>query len=80
MIKRLAFPVNDQERSQDVTECSDVGECDSSQGICNCPDGFEGRACERLSCPTSSMVLFLYPTSHIHINIHIHIVIRNLTI
>ena len=34
-----------------VTECSSRGNCDYGKGVCTCQDGFEGRACERLSCP-----------------------------
>ena len=34
-----------------VTECSSRGNCDYSSGTCSCQEGFEGRACERLSCP-----------------------------
>ena len=33
------------------TECSSRGNCDYGTGKCTCQEGFEGRACERLSCP-----------------------------
>ena len=33
------------------TECSSRGNCDYGTGTCTCQEGFEGRACERLSCP-----------------------------
>lgn len=33
------------------TECSDMGVCDRTYGVCNCMEGFEGAACERLKCP-----------------------------
>ncbi|CAN0124304.1 unnamed protein product, partial [Hapterophycus canaliculatus] len=33
------------------TECSDMGTCDRVSGECACVDGFEGSACDRMSCP-----------------------------
>lgn len=33
------------------TECSNMGNCDRTRGICQCNAGFEGAACERISCP-----------------------------
>lgn len=32
-------------------ECSDMGECDRSSGLCTCVSGFTGSACEYLTCP-----------------------------
>ncbi|EEY62815.1 uncharacterized protein PITG_15241 [Phytophthora infestans T30-4] len=34
-------------------ECSAMGRCDRPTGICACESGFEGVACERLSCPNA---------------------------
>ncbi|POM64334.1 Hypothetical protein PHPALM_20150 [Phytophthora palmivora] len=34
-------------------ECSAMGRCDRSTGTCTCETGFEGVACERLSCPNA---------------------------
>ena len=34
-------------------ECSNMGLCDRTTGKCACKDGFEGNACERMSCPFS---------------------------
>ncbi|KAJ1456364.1 hypothetical protein M885DRAFT_517875 [Pelagophyceae sp. CCMP2097] len=31
--------------------CSNAGYCDHASGLCDCHQGFEGGACERLSCP-----------------------------
>jgi hypothetical protein len=31
-------------------ECSNMGRCDKSRGLCKCAGGFEGAACERMSC------------------------------
>lgn len=28
-----------------------MGTCDRSQGVCSCPSGYTGSACQRLSCP-----------------------------
>lgn len=32
-------------------ECSNMGLCDRETGVCDCREGFEGKACERKSCP-----------------------------
>lgn len=32
-------------------ECSDMGTCDRVSGECACVAGFEGAACDRMSCP-----------------------------
>jgi len=32
-------------------ECSNMGICDREIGVCECMEGFEGGACERMSCP-----------------------------
>lgn len=34
-------------------ECSAQGKCDRSTGECSCAEGFEGSACDRLSCPNN---------------------------
>jgi hypothetical protein len=34
-----------------MAECSSQGICDRQKGECTCAKGFEGQACERLSCP-----------------------------
>eukprot|EP00939_MAST-03C_sp_MAST-3C-sp1_P002052 g2052.t1 len=34
-------------------ECSNMGYCDYTVGVCMCMAGFEGQACERMSCPLS---------------------------
>eukprot|EP00937_MAST-01D_sp_MAST-1D-sp2_P001998 g1998.t1 len=34
-------------------ECSNMGTCDHKTGRCTCRVGFEGLACERMSCPSS---------------------------
>jgi len=35
-------------------ECSNKGICDRSAGTCTCFDGYDGSACQRASCPSSS--------------------------
>lgn len=35
-------------------ECSNKGICDRSSGECECFDGYDGSACQRASCPSSS--------------------------
>ena len=37
-----------------VVECSNRGACDATTGECTCQEGFEGTACQRLSCPESA--------------------------
>lgn len=34
-----------------MTECSSRGRCDRSNGKCACEVGYEGKACQRQSCP-----------------------------
>lgn len=36
-----------------ATECSSMGDCSRIKGTCKCYDGFEGVACEIMSCPTN---------------------------
>lgn len=33
-------------------ECSNAGACNRKTGVCECHEGFEGVACQRLTCPT----------------------------
>ncbi|KAJ1448172.1 hypothetical protein M885DRAFT_623689 [Pelagophyceae sp. CCMP2097] len=35
----------------EFTECSSVGKCEGSSGVCKCFAGFQGAACERRACP-----------------------------
>jgi len=36
--------------------CSGRGSCDEVRGVCECDDGFEGPACEQMSCATNGTV------------------------
>ncbi|CAM9423451.1 unnamed protein product, partial [Choristocarpus tenellus] len=47
----FAVPTADNTAHLDRSECSGMGECDRSMGVCRCIDGFEGSACDRMSCP-----------------------------
>ncbi|KAF1786557.1 EGF-like domain, extracellular [Phytophthora cactorum] len=39
------------DKAHQPSQCSAMGRCDRSTGACTCESGFEGVACERLSCP-----------------------------
>lgn len=49
----IAIPKQSHVRNNPLVECSNMGTCDMTEGKCNCRDGYEGRACERLACPKS---------------------------
>lgn len=36
-----------------MVECSNQGRCDPEVGTCTCFEGYEGKACERSSCPNN---------------------------
>ena len=38
--------------AHDYAECSNVGNCDRNTGVCDCQPGFEGSACNRMTCPS----------------------------
>jgi len=45
-------PVEENNKAHDThTECSNKGICNRETGMCACHSGFEGEACQRLSCP-----------------------------
>lgn len=44
----LAVGIDDAHNS---AECSNMGLCDRTTGLCKCREGFEGKACERKICP-----------------------------
>ncbi|EGB05952.1 hypothetical protein AURANDRAFT_30261 [Aureococcus anophagefferens] len=46
------YPTATDEAHAGDVECSGMGYCDHGSGECDCRDGFEGPACERLACPT----------------------------
>ena len=52
--RRFSEPVVDGVAHDVMVECSNMGVCDRLRGVCNCADGYEGGACERLSCPVST--------------------------
>lgn len=41
------------DKAHQPAECSAMGRCDRSTGVCTCESGFEGVACERLTCPNA---------------------------
>ena len=43
-------PVVDAVAHDVMLECSNMGICDRTRGVCACRAGFEGSACERMSC------------------------------
>jgi len=40
-------------RAHQAVECSNQGICDQTTGECKCHSGFEGAACDKMSCPGS---------------------------
>jgi len=40
--------------AHNLATCSNMGVCDRETGLCVCEPGFEGLACERLSCPSTA--------------------------
>ncbi|GMH97410.1 hypothetical protein TrVE_jg7680 [Triparma verrucosa] len=47
----FSYPTADNSAHYTYTECSDAGTCDAESGICECLDGFDGNACQRMVCP-----------------------------
>lgn len=41
------------DNAHNLATCSNRGICDSTTGACSCMAGYEGGACERLSCPSN---------------------------
>ena len=39
------------DEAHNPAECSNRGVCDYSRGHCQCDDGYEGLACQRMACP-----------------------------
>lgn len=46
-----AWAVDDPESAHNYEECAGKGLCDYTTGLCECFDGYTGRACERSACP-----------------------------
>jgi hypothetical protein len=44
-------PAVDEVAHDVMMECSNMGICDRGNGQCTCRKGYEGAACERMSCP-----------------------------
>lgn len=42
-----------QDEGHFYMECSNQGLCDRSSGLCECFDGYSGRACEKTTCPNN---------------------------
>merc|ERR1719230_1156531 len=49
----FSLPTDDEEAhlTTSKAECADMGLCDRTTGACSCMDGFEGAACDTMSCP-----------------------------
>ena len=46
----FSYPSADNVGHDVLTECSDMGICDSSVGVCECAPGFFGEACQYMAC------------------------------
>lgn len=53
----LGIPYGDEIKNTSRIQCSNVGKCDRITGTCVCRDGFEGKACERLKCASTTVAL-----------------------
>jgi len=42
------------DNAHNLAECSNMGICDRTTGLCTCRQGFSGLACERMDCPVNS--------------------------
>jgi len=40
------------DNAHNLAVCSNRGHCDYEAGLCECMTGYEGKACERMSCPS----------------------------
>jgi hypothetical protein len=43
----------DPDEGHILRECSNIGVCNREIGACECPEGFEGGACQRQQCPNA---------------------------
>lgn len=53
------FPNADNSAHSDYTQCSNMGNCNTLTGLCECRFGFSGPACDMMLCPLGNA-----PTSH----------------
>ena len=47
------FPASTDNLHETVEECSRMGTCSRTTGVCTCFAGFTGSSCERMACPGS---------------------------
>eukprot|EP01039_Chlorochromonas_danica_P002765 gene2765-3018_t len=59
----LSAPVEDGVRNSPLVPCSNMGFCNIHTGLCECRNGFEGRACERMACPSTAVNNLTLPCS-----------------
>ena len=50
----LSEPKTDNVREVPLVPCSNMGYCNPLTGTCECRDGYIGRACERIGCPSAA--------------------------
>jgi len=48
--ENIAWVDGDVDTPHEYAECSNMGTCDRTTGECMCRDGFDGAACQRLTC------------------------------
>mmetsp|Transcript_7743 Transcript_7743/g.16156 ORF Transcript_7743/g.16156 Transcript_7743/m.16156 type:complete len:798 (+) Transcript_7743:173-2566(+) len=46
----FSYPSGNEQAHNDLVECSNMGLCDTSVGLCECAPGFFGEACQYMAC------------------------------
>ncbi|RYY69276.1 hypothetical protein EON63_23860 [archaeon] len=58
------LPSADDIAHAEYAECSNMGTCDRSTGLCRCREGFTGAACDMSECPGPCVFIYIYTYSY----------------